>query len=51
MERNKEGIEIGLELFRGRFFDEQDLLAVIEGLGIDEDEVHRMRNDFEWVSA
>ena len=51
METRKESIEIGLEMFRQRFFDERDLLAVIESLALDQDNVHRIQNDYTWISA
>lgn len=51
MERSQESIELGLELFKERFFDERDLVAVIEGLHLDPNSVRRVQNDYTWISA
>jgi len=44
-------VEIGLEIRDDEFFHEADLLEVINGLGIDEDYVKRVQNDFTWIPS
>jgi hypothetical protein len=42
-------IEIGLEIRDDEFFYEEDLLEIINALGIDGDYVKRYRGDFTWI--
>lgn len=51
LESSKKSLEVGLELFQERFFDERDLLVIIESLGLDPGDVHRIQNDYTWIPA